>query len=394
MGLESTVICLDNSEYMRNGDYASTRLEAQQDAASLICTTRCEQNPENTVGMLAMAGSSVELLVSPTDEVTKLLAAFTHVSTNGKVNFAAGVQIAQLALKHRRNKNGGQRIIVFVGSPIETDVRALERIGKQLKKNNVAVDVISMGELEANSEKLEKFVSAANSNENSHLIVVPPGVLPSDAIISSPIIHGDAAGMMGAAAAGGGGGGAGGGGGDMSEFGVDPNVDPELFMALRMSTEQARAEEEARAKAAAAAAASGEGESKAPTEGEAAAAAPAAAEAPAPSPPPAAAEAPPMDDDEDAMLQQALALSMMDMQPPPQAAPEEAAAAPAAAAEESGEKKGEGGYLDPDFVNQLLTSVNVDQSDPLVQQAMADVQGSAAEKDSKEDDQPAKKEDK
>jgi 26S proteasome regulatory subunit N10 len=41
---------------MRNGDYAPTRLEAQQDAASLICNDRTRGNPENTVGILTMAG--------------------------------------------------------------------------------------------------------------------------------------------------------------------------------------------------------------------------------------------------------------------------------------------------------------------------------------------------
>ena len=30
MGLESTIICVDNSEFMRNGDYLPTRLQAQQ----------------------------------------------------------------------------------------------------------------------------------------------------------------------------------------------------------------------------------------------------------------------------------------------------------------------------------------------------------------------------
>jgi spore maturation protein CgeB len=35
---------------------------------------------------------------------------------------ATSCQIAQLALKHRKNKNGGQRIIVFVGSPVTEEV--------------------------------------------------------------------------------------------------------------------------------------------------------------------------------------------------------------------------------------------------------------------------------
>lgn len=33
----------------------------------------------------------------------------------GEINLAAGIQVAQLALKHRQNKKQQQRIIVFVG---------------------------------------------------------------------------------------------------------------------------------------------------------------------------------------------------------------------------------------------------------------------------------------
>ena len=38
MGLESTMICLDNSEWMRNGDYIPTRLAAQHDAGIDFCS--------------------------------------------------------------------------------------------------------------------------------------------------------------------------------------------------------------------------------------------------------------------------------------------------------------------------------------------------------------------
>ena len=36
MPLEATVVCIDNSEYARNGDYAPTRFQAQQDAVNLL----------------------------------------------------------------------------------------------------------------------------------------------------------------------------------------------------------------------------------------------------------------------------------------------------------------------------------------------------------------------
>jgi len=76
MPLEAAVVCLDNSEFSRNGDYIPTRLEAQKDAgfcltskiiyvfasflpqiASLISTVRLESNPENTCGCISMAGN-------------------------------------------------------------------------------------------------------------------------------------------------------------------------------------------------------------------------------------------------------------------------------------------------------------------------------------------------
>jgi hypothetical protein len=50
---------------------------------------------------------SVELLVSPTDELGKLLAAFSRVQIQGTLDFAAAVQIAQVI--H----------ITVIGTPLE-----------------------------------------------------------------------------------------------------------------------------------------------------------------------------------------------------------------------------------------------------------------------------------
>ena len=40
MVLESTIICVDNSEFMRNGDYLPTRLQAQQVIQSVSSTVQ------------------------------------------------------------------------------------------------------------------------------------------------------------------------------------------------------------------------------------------------------------------------------------------------------------------------------------------------------------------
>ena len=55
MPLEATMICVDNSEWMRNGDHIPTRLDAQQDAANLVSNAKTQQNPENTGGVLSHA---------------------------------------------------------------------------------------------------------------------------------------------------------------------------------------------------------------------------------------------------------------------------------------------------------------------------------------------------
>jgi 26S proteasome regulatory subunit N10 len=53
------------------------------------------------------------------------------------MNLTSSVQIAQLALQHRQNKKQQHSIIMFTGSPVKSDKKILEVIGKKLKKNNV-----------------------------------------------------------------------------------------------------------------------------------------------------------------------------------------------------------------------------------------------------------------
>jgi 26S proteasome regulatory subunit N10 len=126
-------------------------------------------------------------------------------------------------LKHRQNRNQRQRIIVFVGSPVESDEKSLVKLAKKLKKNNVAVDIVNFGEEAENTSRLEAFINNVNNSDNSHLVTIPPGPhLLSDMLISTPIIAGEDGGAAGNF-------GAGGSGGDF-EFGIDPSLDPELAL--------------------------------------------------------------------------------------------------------------------------------------------------------------------
>ncbi|XP_058791288.1 26S proteasome non-ATPase regulatory subunit 4 isoform X2 [Phymastichus coffea] len=236
MVLESTMICVDNSDYMRNGDFLPTRLQAQQDAVNLVCHSKTRANPENNVGLITLA--NVEVLATLTSDVGRILSKLHQVQPNGNLSLITGIRIAHLALKHRQGKNHKMRIVAFVGSPIQIDEKEAVKLAKRLKKEKVNVDIISFGEESVNNEVLTAFVNTLNGKDgtSSHLVTIPPGPHLSDALISSPIIQGED-GMGGA-----------GMGGAAFEFGVDPNEDPELALALRVSMEEQRQrqEEEAR----------------------------------------------------------------------------------------------------------------------------------------------------
>ena len=46
---------IDNSEWMRNGDFAPSRLQVQDDAVNAVCRMKTRQNVENSVGLLTLA---------------------------------------------------------------------------------------------------------------------------------------------------------------------------------------------------------------------------------------------------------------------------------------------------------------------------------------------------
>lgn len=90
----------------------------------------------------------------------------------GAADVPTAISVAQLALKHRQNKNLRQRIIVFVGSPLTdqgADEKNMVRLAKKLKKNSVAVDIIAFGEAvdEAHAAVLKAFVDAVSQSDNS-----------------------------------------------------------------------------------------------------------------------------------------------------------------------------------------------------------------------------------
>ncbi|KAJ2853091.1 proteasome regulatory particle base subunit rpn10, partial [Coemansia asiatica] len=226
MVLEATVLVIDNSEWSRNGDYTPNRFQAQIDAVHFLFGIKRNDNPENTVGLIANGGESPDVRVSLTADLGVMLKGMQGIEIRGESHFDTGIQIAQLVLKHRANKHQKPRIIAFVSSPIAADEKSLVKLGKKLKKNSISIDIINFGEIAANEQKLTAFIEAANNNDTSHLVTIPPGPhVLSEQIRASPI-----AGEISS--------GAGGSGGGEFDFGMDSDMDPELALALRMSLQE------------------------------------------------------------------------------------------------------------------------------------------------------------
>ena len=238
----------------------TTTAQAEADAVNLLAGAKTQSNPENAVGVLQLAGKTPRVLTTPTQDLGAVLNSVHGVKIEGEINVCAGVQVAHLALKHRQNKHQRMRIVLFVGSPLRETIEDLKATGKKLRKCNVAVDVVSFGDVEANRERLDAFVASVNKNNNSNLVVVEPGANLSDVLCGTAIFNQDGAaagsGFAAAAAAAQSQAAMQGleGMGDMGDMGDDPA----LMMALRISLEEERARQEAAAAAGASARAAAE----------------------------------------------------------------------------------------------------------------------------------------
>jgi 26S proteasome regulatory subunit N10 len=122
---------------------------------------------------------------------------------------------------------------VFIASPLEDSQSDLVKLAKKTKKNNIAIDIINFGEEQTNQSKLEAFMEAFSSDE-SHLLTIPPGPHLLSDRLSPILVDEDGVQPPGMAS-----------GDEGFEFGIDPTLDPELALALRMSLEEEQARQAA-----------------------------------------------------------------------------------------------------------------------------------------------------
>ena len=130
--------------------------------------------------------------LTQTSDVDELANAINNVSINGDADLLTAIKIAQLSLKHRKNKSQRQRIIVFVGHPLRGTEEDFEDVGLRLKKNNVSIDIINFANPD-NVSRLQTLVNTANKESDDaptcHFLDVPAECSSiMEVMISSPIL--------------------------------------------------------------------------------------------------------------------------------------------------------------------------------------------------------------
>lgn len=275
---------------MLNGDFVPSRLEEQEEAVRQYFLYKKRKHPDNTIGLMTMTGSlgikqqpsadaaskadavqprvpAPMVLASLTGDQGKILRALhtlrPHASlpppppsmtgTSGRLarpmesmlpyeNVLESLRIGQLALKHRQNPSQAQRLVLFISAGLaglddasnEEKWRSeLQGVARSLKKNNVALDVVHFTHVAASPSHvfLDELVTAVNNVDNSSIVHLLPEVGSlADRLLMLPLFgHGSQPDGIGAPG---------------FDFGVDPDLDPELALALKMSLEEEQARQQ------------------------------------------------------------------------------------------------------------------------------------------------------
>lgn len=107
---------VDNSDYMRNGDFAPSRMQSQFDAVNMVALAKVKSNPENNVGLLSLAEyvclliiemnstnclfsslKSNRVLVTLTQDMGKIMSKLHQVKPKGCIDLIRGIKVANVS---------------------------------------------------------------------------------------------------------------------------------------------------------------------------------------------------------------------------------------------------------------------------------------------------------
>lgn len=215
MGQDCVLMLLDNSDFARDGDAFPSRLGAQLECATFVARKLNNENQANSFGLMTTAGQSCEILLTPSTEPESLFASFSKISIGGRSDICRAIQVAMLVMKHRTNKNQTQKIILFVGSRVQADEGRLANLAKDLRRNNITLDIVNIC-VEENVPMLKGFLAACGNEDYGKLVHHP---FSSKSVLES--MQWGLYSMKGASAP------------------MEEDVDQEYLMAVQMSLEEA-----------------------------------------------------------------------------------------------------------------------------------------------------------
>ena len=169
MPLECVMLVVDNTKYSRNSDIYPSRFDAQLDLYTSISRQKDNDNPETLCGIMTAAGPKGVILMDP-NEPRKINSVYKNIVIDYEsVSFLKSLKMAALCLNNRINKNQKQRIIFTICSPIIEKDTDIMKLAKDLRRNNVAVDVYNLNQ-PGNNDILTKFNDIVNNDNNSKYV--------------------------------------------------------------------------------------------------------------------------------------------------------------------------------------------------------------------------------
>ncbi|XBW37029.1 hypothetical protein QEN19_002609 [Hanseniaspora menglaensis] len=229
-------IIIDNSEYSRNGDFQPNRYQQEIDCSDYFVRNLKNNSGNAHTAIIAGAGDNPYVVLADAET-----SAIYHekLFIKGKFNILTSIEISLLT--------SPEEIILFHCSPITDSLKQdpeyknkLTKLLKKLKKNNISLEIINFGEIDTNTDFWESIIQETGAN-GSDLIKLMNFMSEGGNLLWEQIsdykqrliFNGNETGNN-----------------EFMEYGgIDPSMDPELAMALRMSLEeeqqrQARVREE------------------------------------------------------------------------------------------------------------------------------------------------------
>jgi len=239
--MEAIMMIMDNSLQSSNQDWKPDRFESQAESIRMLINKRTSMNHETTIGLITLCGTKgPELVIPLTSDAGKAYSLINKIKKcNPKGDILLSMKLAMLALKHRPNRNSQQRIICFIGSNICASYDNLlpyKQMGKTLRKNGICLDVVVMNEHEINNPLVKPMFTESQApggdKFSSYVEIYSNGkeylsdIIKQNAIYKGePLKEVDESQLAG-----------------MDEIdrqlimdGFDPEEDPELYMAMRLS---------------------------------------------------------------------------------------------------------------------------------------------------------------